>query len=79
MQLPTEDHLSQSRTYLKHQICILLGGRVAEDLVFNEITAGASNDIERATKLARMMVCELGMSDEIGPIHLAESKRHTKR
>ena len=75
MQLPTEDHLSQSRTYLKHQICILLGGRVAEDLVFNEITTGASNDIERATKLARMMVCELGMSDEIGPIHLAESNQ----
>ena len=75
MQLPTEDHLSQSRTQLKHQICILLGGRVAEDLVFNEITTGASNDIERATKLARMMVCELGMSDEIGPLHLAESNQ----
>lgn len=73
MQLPIEDHFSQSRTYLRHQICILLGGRVAEDLVFNEITTGASNDIERATKLARMMVCELGMSDEIGPIHLAET------
>ena len=75
MQLPVEDRLSVSRTYLKNQICMLLAGRVAEDLVFNEITSGASNDIERATKLARKMVCELGMSDEVGPLHLAESNQ----
>ncbi len=75
MQLPVEDRLSVSKTHLKNQICILLAGRVAEDLVFNEITSGASNDIERATKIARKMVCELGMSDEIGPLHLAESNQ----
>ncbi len=75
MQLPVEDRLSVSRTHLKNQICILLAGRVAEDLVFNEITSGASNDIERATKIARKMVCELGMSDEVGPLHLAESNQ----
>lgn len=75
MQLPVEDRLSVSRTHLKNQICILLAGRVAEDLVFNEITSGASNDIERATKIARKMVCELGMSDEIGPLHLAENNQ----
>lgn len=75
MQLPVEDRLSVSRTHLKHQICILLAGRVAEDLVFQEITSGASNDIERATKIARKMVCELGMSDEVGPLHLAESNQ----
>ena len=54
---------------------MLLAGRVAEDLVFNEITSGASNDIERATKIARKMVCELGMSDEVGPLHLAEGNQ----
>ncbi len=75
MQLPVEDRLSVSRTHLKNQICILLAGRVAEDLVFNEITSGASNDIERATKIARKMICELGMSDELGPLHLAESNQ----
>ena len=75
MQLPEEDRLSVSRTYLKNQICMLLAGRVAEDLVFNEITSGASNDIERATKIARKMVCELGMSDEVGPLHLAEGNQ----
>ena len=75
MQLPVEDRLSVSRTYLKNQICMLLAGRVAEDLVFNEITSGASNDIERATKIARKMVCELGMSDEVGPLHLAEGNQ----
>ena len=75
MQLPVEDRLSVSRTHLKNQICILLAGRVAEDLVFHEITSGASNDIERATKIARKMICELGMSDELGPLHLAESNQ----
>ncbi|MBI3037811.1 hypothetical protein HYY75_01990, partial [bacterium] len=52
--------------------CILLGGRVAEEIVIGEITSGAKNDIDRATKIARKMVCELGMSDEIGPISLGD-------
>lgn len=75
MQLPVEDRLTVSRTHLKSQICILLGGRVAEMLVFNELTSGAKNDIERATKIARKMVCELGMSDEIGPLHLGDDNQ----
>lgn len=75
MQLPLEDRLTVSRTQLFAQICILLGGRVAESIVFNEITSGASNDIERATKIARKMVCELGMSDEIGPLHLGDDNQ----
>lgn len=75
MQLPEEDRLSASREYLKNQICVLLAGRMAERLVFNEMTSGASNDIERATKIARKMVCELGMSDEIGPMHLADTNQ----
>ena len=75
MQLPLEDKLTVSKTQLYHQICILLGGRVAESIVFNEITSGAKNDIERATKIARKMVCELGMSDEIGPLHLGDDNQ----
>jgi cell division protease FtsH len=72
MQLPVEDRLTISRTQLFHQLCILLAGRVAEELVFGELTSGAKNDIERATKIARKMVCELGMSDEIGPLYLSD-------
>jgi cell division protease FtsH len=75
MQLPLEDKLTVSKTQLYHQLCILLGGRVAESIVFNEITSGAKNDIERATKIARKMVCELGMSDEIGPLHLGDDNQ----
>lgn len=75
MQLPLEDRLTVSRTHLRHQLCILLGGRVAEALIFDEITSGASNDIQRATKIAKKMVCELGMSDEIGPLHLGDDNQ----
>lgn len=67
--LPIEEKHSYSRTYIMGKLHHLFGGRVAEELIFNEITTGASNDIERATDLARKMVCEWGMSDEIGPIH----------
>ena len=72
MQLPLEDKLTVSRTQLTNQICVLLGGRIAEELMFGELTSGAKNDIERATKIARKMVCELGMSDEIGPLYLTD-------
>ncbi len=67
--LPIEEKHSYSRTYIMGKLLHLFGGRVAEELIFNEITTGASNDIERATDLARKMVCEWGMSDEVGPIH----------
>lgn len=75
MQLPVEDRLTVSRTHLFSQLCILLAGRVAEGIIFGEITSGAKNDIERATKIARKMVCELGMSDEIGPLHLGDDNQ----
>ncbi len=75
MQLPVEDRLTVSKTQLFHQICILLGGRVAEEIIFEELTSGASNDIMRATKIARKMVCELGMSTEIGPLHLSDDNQ----
>jgi cell division protease FtsH len=67
MQLPTEDKYTYKKSYVEHQIAILMGGRVAEELSQNEITTGAGNDIERATDLARRMVCEWGMS-ELGPL-----------
>jgi cell division protease FtsH len=72
MQLPTEDRLTVSRTHLQNQLAILLAGRAAEEIIFNELTSGAKNDIERATKIARKMVCELGMSDDVGPISLSD-------
>ena len=68
MQLPTDDKYTHSKTYLENQLCILYGGRLAEKLVFDEITTGAGNDIERASSLARKMVCEWGMSEELGAL-----------
>ncbi len=67
MQLPDVEKHSQSQSYLRNNILILLGGRVAEELVYGEITTGSGNDIERASSIARKMVCELGMS-ALGPI-----------
>jgi len=67
-QLPLEDKYTHSKGYLINRICILLGGRAAESIVFNDITTGAGNDIEQATTLARKMVCEWGMSDNMGPL-----------
>jgi len=66
LQLPVEDKNLISRTEIKHQIQILMGGRIAEDLTFHEITSGASNDIERATDLARGYICHYGMSAKLG-------------
>ncbi|MBU0481451.1 MAG: ATP-dependent zinc metalloprotease FtsH [Proteobacteria bacterium] len=66
--LPTEEKHTQSKAYLENFLSCLLGGRLAEELIFNEITTGAGNDLERATSLARKMVCEFGMSSEMGPL-----------
>jgi len=66
-QLPIEEKHTHSKGYLINRICILLGGRAAESLVFDDITTGAGNDIEQATTLSRKMVCEWGMSD-MGPL-----------
>ena len=67
-QLPVDDKHSYSREYLNDQIAILLGGRIAEEITNNSVTTGAGNDFERATELARRMVCEWGMSDKLGPL-----------
>lgn len=67
-QLPEKDKHMHSRRFAEDQIAILMGGRIAEELIFKEQTTGAGNDIERATDLARSMVCEWGMSDRLGPL-----------
>ena len=68
MQLPIDEKHTHAKKFLLNSISILFGGRVAEKLVFDEITTGAGNDIERASDLARKMVCEWGMSEELGPL-----------
>ncbi len=70
--LPTEDKYLTSRSALRDQLAMLMGGRTAEELIFQDPTTGASNDIERATQIARAMVTEYGMSDEIGPQQLGQ-------
>ena len=62
MQLPEGDRHTHTREFLEAQIAILMGGRVAEELFLRQMTSGAGNDIERATEIARRMVCEFGMS-----------------
>ncbi len=67
-QLPERDKYMQSRKYTEDLISILMGGRVAEELIFGELTTGAGNDFERATDISRKMVCEWGMSEKMGPL-----------
>ena len=68
MQLPEEERSAHDRTWLTNTLCTLLGGRVAEEIVFQQMTTGAGNDIERVSDIARRMVCEWGMSEVIGPL-----------
>lgn len=72
LQLPQDDRHNYSREFLANRIAILMGGRCAEEIVFNQQTTGASNDIERATQLARRMVCEWGMSEAVGPLNFGK-------
>jgi cell division protease FtsH len=72
LNLPTEDRFLESRSGLIDQLAMLLGGRVAEELVFQDPTTGASNDLERVSKIARKMVCEYGMSEKLGPMALGD-------
>ncbi len=75
LQLPEEDRFLMSKKELYNRICVLLGGRVAEEIHFSDITTGAQNDLERATQIARQMVTEFGMSDALGPVTLGR-KQH---
>ncbi len=75
-QLPENDKHTYSRAYWMDQLAVFFGGRVAEELVFNEMNTGASSDIERATDITRRMVCEWGMSEKLGPIHYNTKEEH---
>ena len=72
--LPTEDQLNRYKKQLMDDLCMLLGGRIAEELMFGEMSAGASNDIERATAIARAMVCRWGMSEKLGPLSFGKAE-----
>ena len=75
-QLPEADKHTYSRSYWLDQLAVFFGGRAAEELIFSELNTGASSDIERATEIVRRMVCEWGMSDKVGPVHLANKEEH---
>src|SRR5213078_1880825 len=74
MQLPETDRYSQDRDRLLSMIAVLFGGRIAEELFMNQMTTGASNDFERATEIARRMVTQWGMSDELGTMVYGENE-----
>ncbi len=75
-QLPEADKHTYSKKYWLDQLAVFFGGRVAEELIFDDMNTGASNDIERATDIARRMVCEWGMSDKLGPVHYSSKDEH---
>jgi cell division protease FtsH len=72
--LPMEDKYLVTKSELVDELAMLLGGRVAEEMIFSELTTGDQNDIEKATKLARKMVCEFGMSEKLGPLTLGQKQ-----
>jgi cell division protease FtsH len=73
-QLPIDEKHTYPKDYLLNNITILMGGRVAEELVLNHQTTGAGNDIERSTEIARKMVCEWGMSEKLGPLAFGQKE-----
>jgi cell division protease FtsH len=76
MQTPTEDRFLMSKTELLNKIATLLGGRAAEEIIFEDISTGAHNDLARATDIARSMVKEYGMSPKVGQVYFAREKRN---
>ena len=75
-QLPVDDKYNYSKDYLVNRITILLGGRAAEEIVLNQQTTGAGDDLEKATEMARKMICEWGMSDKLGPLTFGKNEEH---
>jgi len=75
-QLPLDERHTYPKEYLVDTLTVLLGGRAAEELIFQHFTTGAGNDLERATDLARKMVCNWGMSDELGPVTFGKRDEH---
>ena len=76
MQLPLEDRYLLTRADLQNQMAVLMGGRTAEEIVFAEISTGAQNDLQRATEIARAMVTQFGMSEELGAVNYEGSRRN---
>jgi cell division protease FtsH len=74
--LPMDDKHTYSRDFLEDQLAFAMGGRAAEELFLNHFTTGAGNDIERVTDIARRMVCEWGMSEELGPLAFGKPQEH---
>ncbi len=75
-QLPAGDRYTYTKSYWEDQIAILFGGRAAEEIVFGEVTTGASSDIQKATEIARKMVTEWGMSDKVGLLNCSRNEEH---
>lgn len=75
-QIPEEDRHNLSRSYLLGRIAVMIGGRAAEKIIFDDITSGAGDDLKKATQLARRMVCQWGMSDMLGPITFRHGEAH---
>ncbi len=74
--LPVDERYNHYRSQSLNDIAICLGGRIAEEMVFNEMSSGASNDIDKATYLARKMVCHWGLSEELGPVNFGKREEH---
>ena len=75
LQLPTEDRYLMTKTELQDKLCVMLGGRVAEEIVFHEVSTGAQNDLQRAATIARSMVTEYGMTERFGPLTFEKERR----
>ena len=75
-QIPEEDRHNLSRTYLLNRLSIMLGGRAAEKMVFEELTTGAGDDLKKVTQMVRRMVCQWGMSETLGPVTFQQGKSH---
>jgi cell division protease FtsH len=75
LQLPTEDRYLMTKTELEDKLCVMLGGRVAEEIIFREVSTGAQNDLQRAATIARSMVTEYGMTEKFGPLTFEKERR----
>jgi len=75
LQLPTEDRYLMTKSELQDKLCVMLGGRVAEEIIFNEVSTGAQNDLQRAANIARSMVTEYGMTERFGPLTFEKERR----
>jgi cell division protease FtsH len=75
-QIPEEDRHNLKRGYLLDRIAIMLGGRAAEKMMFDDVSTGAGDDLKKATQLARRMVCQWGMSDKLGPVTFKSGEPH---